>query len=193
MFPLADPQYPSTDGFGLRLVKISNPSSIDSVSARIDHSFGNKLRLFGRYANTPTVTSSFGLAEKDNLESNNRVFTDRCNESNHDQSDERIPLQLHPKLRSVLQVPIQTGGGDAFDVGSLPGPNGQPFPTRGYSLAVYFFFPDVDAGVQLSQFQGTQRQYNITDSYSWTVGRHNLKVRRRLEATLDLFHSWHSQ
>jgi hypothetical protein len=176
MFPLADPQYPSTDGFGLRLVKTSNPSSIDSVSARIDHSFGNKLRLFGRYANTPTVTSSFGLAEKDNLESNNRVFTIGATSLITTNQTNEFRFNYTRNFGASYNVPIQTGGGDAFDVGSLPGPNGQPFPTRGYSLAVYFFFPDVDAGVQLSQFQGTQRQYNITDSYSWTVGRHNLKV-----------------
>jgi len=41
-------------GLANYILVYSEPSSIDAASVRIDHSFGSKLQLFGRYAYTPS-------------------------------------------------------------------------------------------------------------------------------------------
>jgi len=42
------------DGLAFYDEAVSNPSSLDSVSVRVDHSFGDKLKIFGRYADAPS-------------------------------------------------------------------------------------------------------------------------------------------
>ena len=54
----------------------SMPSNLDSTSARIDHSFGDKLKIFGRYANTPSCGWYFNdLPIHDNIKANVQSIT----------------------------------------------------------------------------------------------------------------------
>ena len=49
-----------TDNLAGFNASISNPSSLNSYSMRVDHSIGSKLKLFGRYAYSPSSTASAG-------------------------------------------------------------------------------------------------------------------------------------
>ena len=54
----------------------SMPSNLDSTSARIDHSFGDKLKIFGRYAYTPSYGWYFNdLPIHDNIKANVQSIT----------------------------------------------------------------------------------------------------------------------
>lgn len=47
------------DGFAYNLRSISYPSTLDSTSIRLDHTVGNRLTFFGRYANTPSDAATY--------------------------------------------------------------------------------------------------------------------------------------
>jgi hypothetical protein len=172
------------DGLGIYQVGLSNPSSIDSISVRVDHNFSDKFKVFGRYANTPSVSSSYYYSEN-NAVINNRLLTvGVTNLINPTQANE---LRFNITQVNSVQNDISTslGGATPFDVTTLPGPNGGNFPGLGsnYELELGFGgFPSINLGQTIN----AQRQYNVTDTYSWTLGRHSLKFGvdwRRLATT----------
>ena len=162
------------DGFGFYRARISDPSSIDSVSVRIDHSFSNKFRVFGRYADTPTVATSFGTAIQEDSKVNNRTLTVGVTSAITPRQMNEFRFNFTNNYSAYHEFAAQLGGGSPLDTSILPGLNGQPFAAAGYSMNFELFFGQF-AGIGLEENHGTQRQYNLTDSYSWTVGRHNLK------------------
>jgi len=83
------------------------------------------------------------------------------------------------------------GGATPFDLSSIPGPNGSQFPSvaqgGGFFVCLcYGEFPNF----ALYHKPSAQRQYNITDTYNWTVARHQLKFGmdwRRLATKVGMF------
>ncbi len=49
------------DGLGLINVAYSSPSSLDNFGLRVDHSFGAKIKVFGRFANTDSSLWNYYL------------------------------------------------------------------------------------------------------------------------------------
>jgi hypothetical protein len=68
-FPLPNANSPlNSDGISALLsAGYSNPSSLDSGSVRIDHDLGAKLRIFGRFATTPSQTDFRDADPQSNL------------------------------------------------------------------------------------------------------------------------------
>jgi len=62
-----------------------------------------------------------------------------------------------------------------FDLGSVPGPGSNSFPTHDSNLYVSFDFAAYTA-ISLDDLPQTQHQFNLADSESWTIGRHNIKA-----------------
>jgi hypothetical protein len=161
------------DGLGIYQVGTSYPSSIDSVSVRVDENFSDKFKIFGRYANTPSVLSTIVLAQQTNYTINNRLLT--VGATNLISSTQANELRFNITQASSIysQVFTNAGGAIAFDVTTLPGPGGTNFPSSG-GLEVCLCFGG-SPRLGLGQSSNSQRQYNITDAYSWTRGRHSLK------------------
>jgi len=65
------------NGLALFTAAYSSPSHLNAYSIRVDHSFGEKLKLFGRYADTPSFAESrsSNLAEPQDATSDIKVVT----------------------------------------------------------------------------------------------------------------------
>lgn len=176
------------DGLGIFNLAYSSPNSINSPSIRIDHSFGDKLRLFGRYAETPSNGWTYnGAGPK--LTSDITVRTLTAGATSMITSTQANDLRFNFTQNNMTfgQAPTAFGGGTPFDVSTLPGPGGQPFPTEGSQFKFGLGF-----GAQPSWFffqnNNKQQQLNVTDTYSWHVGAHNFKFGvdwRRLVTFID--------
>jgi|HubBroStandDraft_6_1064221.scaffolds.fasta_scaffold00663_15 hypothetical protein len=162
------------DGLGIYQVGASYPSSIDSISVRIDHNFSDKFKIFGRYANTPSVTSSTYLATQQNNSINNRLATiGATNLFSPTQANEfRFNITQVDSASNIVFTSVN--GATPFDITTLPGPNGGNLPINGSAFTFSLGFGGYPS-FSLGKSQNMQRQYNVTDTYSWTVGRHSLK------------------
>ncbi|HEY2471354.1 MAG TPA: carboxypeptidase regulatory-like domain-containing protein [Terracidiphilus sp.] len=162
-----------SDGLGIYQAGQSFPSSIDSVSIRIDHNFSDKFKIFGRFANTPTVSSSyFGATETNNIFNSRLVTVGADNIISSTQTNE---LKFNITRVNAIQniIPTTFGGATPFDVTTLPGPANSAFSVAGSQFSVCLCFGGY-TDLTLFQIANSQTQYNATDSYKWTLGRHNL-------------------
>ncbi|MGD0732984.1 MAG: TonB-dependent receptor, partial [Terracidiphilus sp.] len=162
------------DGLGIYQVAISNPSSIDSPSVRVDHNFSDKFKIFGRYASVPSASSFYDGSIEENSVINNRMVT--LGATNLISSAQTNELRFNITQVSAIQNNAFTSRGDAtpFDLATLPGPNGVNFPTVG---SQFYFCLCFGARASLSEDNSTsvQRQYNLINTYSWTLRRHSTK------------------
>jgi hypothetical protein len=162
------------DGFGIYSTRISYPSAIDSISARVDHSFNDRIKVFGRYADTPTVTSSYSDSVKLNSPVNNRLLTLGATVMFSSRQTNELRFNITEADQLLTDVSTSAGGATPFDITSLPGPNGKPFPAIGTEVFLCLCYGQFPSFI-LSQARGAQRQYNLTDTHSWAMGAHNLK------------------
>jgi hypothetical protein len=163
------------DGLGIYQVGPSFPSSIDSVSVRLDHSFGDAFKVFARYADTPSSSSTYSNANKISTVSNNRLLTlGATNVVGAKQTNElRFNItQANLGARSVL---TNQGGAIPFSITTLPGPNGQNLSPDTSTFGFFLAYGGQPPGFILANLQNAQRQYNVADTYAWLLGRHSLK------------------
>jgi Carboxypeptidase regulatory-like domain/TonB-dependent Receptor Plug Domain/TonB dependent receptor len=162
------------DGLGIYQVGSSFPSSIDSISVRIDHDFSDRFKIFGRYASTPSVSSSIYQATQTNSIINNRLVTlGATNLITSSQANE-LRFNITQVNSKNTEVSTNVGGAIPLDVTTLPGPNGSNLPVVGSAVFLILEFGG-DPSLYLGQTSDAQRQYNFTDTYSWTLARHSLK------------------
>ena len=162
------------DGLGIYQVGLSYPSAIDSISVRVDHNFSDKFKIFGRYASTPSVTSTYQQAIQTNSTINNRLMTVGATSLITSTQANELRFNITQVNSIGSQVSTPTGGATPFDVTTLPGPNGSNFPVVGSYLGFSLLFGGRPS-LTIAQSSNAQRQYNVTDTYSWTLGRHYLK------------------
>ena len=151
----------------------SVPSTMDSVSVRIDHTVNSKLNLFGRYSETPSDTTSRSWAVNVKRALSMRTVTLGAN------------LMISPQLTNELRFNYSRNKGsatqsmDAVD-GAVPisvsdlvsGYNG----TGKVSGHAYFNLGTQGMFVDLGDILDShQRQYNLVDNVSWSKGRHQFK------------------
>ncbi|HTZ73176.1 MAG TPA: TonB-dependent receptor [Candidatus Aquilonibacter sp.] len=159
------------DGFGFYEARISYPSTIDSVSVRIDHDFGSKVRLFGRYASTPSSDAAFVGAVTNSFDYNDRLLTVGTTIAMGARQTNELRFNITQSDVATDEFSGNIGGATPFNGSSLPGPNGKPL---GPNILFCLCYGDV-ASLQLEVSRNSQRQYNIVDTHSWTVGSHELK------------------
>lgn len=156
------------DGLAFFNLAYSAPSSLDNYSIRIDHKFGDKLTLFSRYANTPSSGWTY-LAPADKLSSTIKVQTLTVGATSSLTPTQTNELRFNITQNNTTSNLSSTdfGGAIPFDFSSLPGPAGQPAKNLTMVLA-FGGFPTWQALANTN----SQRQYNITDTYSWSHGAH---------------------
>ncbi|MBZ5664169.1 MAG: TonB-dependent receptor [Acidobacteriia bacterium] len=177
--PATDPTCPPSGqkptGLALYNLAYSAPSFLDNVGVRVDHSFGDKLKLFGRYANTPSSGWTFSAPGFQRTTAINvRTLTVGATSmiTPRQANELRFNITQNNSINNLASTNF--GGATPFDISSLPGPNGQPSPAVGTEL--FFFlgfggFPFWEAGENTN----AQRQYNVTDTYTWSHGAHQFK------------------
>ena len=169
------------DGLAFYNVGISDPSSIDAISARIDHSIGSKFKIFGRYANTPSASSFPLQALNYNSVGNYRLATLGTTVMISPRQTNELRFNFTQNDAKFTIESSNRGGAIPFDLTTLPGPDGKPFPESGSNFRINLNYGPcftqfvVCPFVAIEHDSNTQKQYNLTDTHTWAINRHALK------------------
>jgi hypothetical protein len=152
----------------------SSPSTLDSISLRIDHSISDRFKLFGRFSDSPSASVKRGYA------SNNAVIG-----ANHS-AIETVTLgatnafspTLGNELRFNYTWNTTTFFSHADNFGGAQPLTAEQFLNGGtvpsfYRLAAYV--DGIRVPYNLVRTQDKQQQLNVTDNLSVSHGAHNLR------------------
>ncbi|PYT48204.1 MAG: TonB-dependent receptor [Acidobacteria bacterium] len=156
----------------------SNPSSLDSTSVRFDHVVSDKLRLFFRFSDTGSSASArgtapggFGIPPSQNITSAYTMRTYTAGASS------LFTNRLSNELR-LNYSSNETTGRNFFDAfaGSAPA-NMAQLTGLGSGSDVFIFLCYDAFCMQPDQSisAGAVKQWNLVDTVSYSVGRHQLK------------------
>lgn len=161
------------NGFAQFGSSFSNPSSLDAYSIRVDHVVSSKLYLFGRYSNSPSEVVSRGgnLAGVGTFSENVQTVTTGLiyNIANNTTNELRLNYS-RAKASNTFRI-------DNFGGAVAPSEAQIPFPS-GFSLAnseLLFVLTGAGNVAIGKNAVNKQRQINILDNVSVTVGAHQLK------------------
>jgi hypothetical protein len=177
--PATDPACPSSgkkqDGIAEYIASWSNPSSLNSTSARFDHVVTDKLRLFFRFGDTtsssgslgpypyaPTVHNTLAYVLRTYTAGVSSVFTSRLS------NDVRLNYSSNEVTSNSAIDAL--GGGIPVDLAGLSGLGSGSNPFVGL---IYDGYTTILQQVRQS---GAQKQWNLVDTASLSLGRHQLKV-----------------
>ncbi len=163
------------DGFAYYIETISYPSSLDNTSIRLDHRFGDKLSIFGRYADSPSESTTYNLAVKQTANMPIRTVTLGATYAITPLQANEFRFNYTESLGQSFDTSTSLGNAIPLSLSSLPGPNNGPFPENNSELATIFQFANF-TGFSVSNLPASQHQFNITDTHNWTIGRHSLKA-----------------
>jgi hypothetical protein len=159
------------DGLAFFNLAYSAPSSLDNSSIRIDHKFGDKLTLFGRYASTPSSGWTYHApANKLNNTIKVQTLTVGATSSLTRAQTNELRFNITQNSTTFNLTSTDFGGATAFDFSNLPDPDGQSAKNLTMVLA-FGGFPTWQALANTN----SQRQYNLTDTYNWSHGKHQLR------------------
>lgn len=152
----------------------SAPSTLDATSVRIDHTFGDKLRIFGRYSSSPSDSVTRYAENLANLISTSfdlKVLTLGATSV------------LSPRLSNDFRFNSTWNTGNTVESldnfgGAQPLTSSQLFsvtPPTAYDFGMFLYFGTVPA-FNVLPVRARQRQVNITDSFILAYRTHILKV-----------------
>ncbi len=151
----------------------SSPSQLDASSLRLDHSFNDRFKIFGRAAYTPasitthdpddlaTVFASKGKTKLVTLGATN-IFSARAT------NDLRFNITANDA--DTAQSMSDFGGATPFPLSDIPG-----FANPTTDTFIFNFFYDLHARMSLAPAATRQRQINVVDTFSTVFGRHSLR------------------
>src|SRR2546421_10064802 len=169
--PTGTKQLPS--GLAEYIASWSNPKSINSTSVRFDHVVGNNLRLFFRFHDTGSASTGSGgfltPNTQDTLGSTIRTYTAGATQTltNRINNDFRLNYTSN-ESRDVTSID-SFGGATPVDLVQLSGTG------AGSTARVTLLFGNYLAILNQGQASGTQKQWNIVDTASLALGRHQVK------------------
>ncbi|HYL15113.1 MAG TPA: TonB-dependent receptor [Terriglobales bacterium] len=152
---------------------VSSPATMDAYSMRIDQSLGQKLRLFGRYAFSPSSTAITGLPMVRHVSVTTHTATVGLDETITDRSTNELRVN-YSNLKSYSQQTLSTlGGAEPLTSAQLA----QIYaPGVDVGTANLAFFLDDGGGYSVGPSGvSEQRQVNFTDNLSIAMGAHLLK------------------
>ncbi len=160
------------DGIAYFTEGYSSPASINSGGLRVDHSFTDRFKIFGRFSYTSSNTVSRDPNEL------STVVSSTANVKSFTFGATNI---LTPRLNNEFRFNITQNNADAtFSLDNFGG--AVPFPLSSIpglgSPADWFIFNlfyDIHARLGLEPQTTAQQQLNFIDSVSWSLGRHALK------------------
>src|SRR6267142_1825468 len=173
--PIPNGLQDATNGFAQFIGSWSNPGSLDSTGVRFDHIVNDKVRLFFRFGNA-TSSSAARLPggvvplSVDNISDyTTRTYTAGASSvfSSRLSNDFRINFSSNEVMgRSVIDslggsTPVNLAQLTGLDVGSAP--------------AVLFIYGGYVLNIFQLQNSGAQRQWNLVDAVSFSLGHHQLK------------------
>lgn len=150
----------------------SQPSRIDAHSIRLDYALTDKWRIFGRFAYTPSSTRSrysSDLAQVNDTAVNSKALTLGSTNmfSSRITNELRFNLSMNDQISSSFMDTF--GGATPLNITDLAGLSANDW-------ALFAYRPSVTAGFWLNPQNNRQKQYNVVDTLTYTVGRHSLKL-----------------
>lgn len=163
------------DGLAPFVSGYSSPSSLNTTSFRVDHRFTDRFTVFGRYSDSPSdslTRQTYNLAQLTSLKSGVRTATfGATNMFNARWSNDARFNFTHNSAGSVHTID-NFGGATPLAPSDLP--SSMPGMTDGswlYWVLNYGLRP----AIRFFPADNVQRQFNVTNSTSATLGRHTLK------------------
>jgi len=149
----------------------SAPSRLDTSSIRIDHSFGERFKIFGRYSDVPSQSTSRATSDLAQVDATTRnVKTLVLGASNLITSSvaNEFRFGLTGNDYKSNRYLDNFGGATPLSVSTAPGLGNGDWMT-------FFLFYGLYPYYLLEPQSNRQRQINVADSVTQTVGRHNFK------------------
>jgi hypothetical protein len=160
----------------------SLPSRVDSTSIRLDHSFGAKLSLFFRFGDTPSSTSARDLSAVSQITMNTQTYTLGATSQLSGKADNEFRLGYARVDSSQGRTVDAFGGARPINLASAMGAGSYASPEAAFYLILPGFGVNV---ITTSNSSNKERQWNMIDTFSYSVGHHQLKVGvdyRRIES-----------
>ena len=156
------------NGFATYSSSYSNPASLDSFGIRIDHTFSDKLSIFGRYSHAP---SSAGV----------RQTQDLANIVNSIQNVDAITLGVTELLsqRMSNQLRFNYTDNDGEELSYLDSFGGaQPVSASIFNLSKYSLTELAfgNSSFALGPESAQQKQFNVVDTFSEQLRRHAISL-----------------
>jgi len=155
----------------------SVPSNIDSTSIRVDHTFGPKLSLFFRFADTPTSTQSrggsFTPSALTTTSFNTQTYTLGVVSQLSARANNDFRLGYARSDAKVGGALDNFGGAAPIDLASAMGASAAASPSSEISIII----PGAGSSVlQVPNSSNRLRQWNVVDTFSLALGRHQLRL-----------------
>jgi hypothetical protein len=175
-FPLQTPNGidDTTNGVAQFIGSWSNPSSLNSTSVRFDHAVNDRLRLFFRFSDTGSNSAMQGAggyaATTDGISAYRLgTFTSGVSSTLTNRFSNEFRLNYSSNEAVGRYLINALGGSTPVNLVHLAG------LAEGAWVTVYFLYGGY--GTYISQFQqsSVQRQWNLVDTVSLSLGRHQLR------------------
>jgi hypothetical protein len=169
-FPVPDSSTEDDAGVAYFTSGYSSPSRLNSTSIRGDHSFNDKFKVFGRYGYNPSsgltrgsdlanLTNSTDNVQTITLGSTNLIGSHSTNEARFNWTENTVGSN------SYLD---DFGGAKPYGLSAVPGLTDKDW------FGFYFFLAQ-RVEYSFAPTTARQRQINVVDGFSTTLGRHSLK------------------
>jgi hypothetical protein len=177
----SEPDPNPNDGFANFISTWSNPASLDAYSVRFDHFFNDKLKLFFRFADAPSVANSRLLdtaplagtpSVEQSFKSTTRSYTLGATSVLSPRISNDFRLGYSSTSAHIVDTIDNFGGAVPVNLAQLQQVSRSP---GGYSVSVNLFMGPFNPGAVTGISSGLQRQWNITDSLTIVSGGHQLK------------------
>jgi len=155
----------------------SNPSSIDAYSIRLDHNIGDRVRVFFRFSDAPStgktrLTGGGGTPSViQGFKFTPRSYTFGATSALSAHFGNEFRLNYSSNFSELIDAMDTFGGAQPVNLAQL-----QQITSSGYEVDASLSFGAFASQVVQKHVTGLQRQWNLTDSVIFSVGRHQLKV-----------------
>jgi hypothetical protein len=187
-FPVST-QPDNGNGLSYYTAGYSAPSSIDTSSIRIDHSFSDKFKIFGRYSDSPsnsTARQPSDLAQVNATIINVKTVTLGATSVLTTKINNEFRFNVTGDDYKSSRTLDNFGGATPLNLSGIPG-------LQSNSWLTFFLFYDLYPYYLLEPQSNRERQVNVVDTFTHTLGRHNLKYGvdyRRLVVSEELPPLW---
>jgi len=170
------------NGVGEFISGWSNPSQVDSVSVRLDHTVNDKLRFFFRFGDTPSFTdtrlsgTSASPSDRYSVSYTTRTYTFGMSSSLSSRLSNEFRLNYTSNEATSSLTIDNFGGAQPVNLAQLEGVNPQSSPVS--QVVIQLFLDPTGAhvpGIGQNNSANSQRQWNLVDSLGFSAGHHQFK------------------
>jgi len=157
----------------------SNPSTLDAYSIRLDHSLNATTKVFFRFGDTGSSVSARGTGNSTVPSAvqrtllSSRTYTFGATNALSSRRSNEFRFNYSTTSATLTSTLDGFGGAlpaDLFQIHQLPG------PPRPFQISVGLAFGPYFTELTEQKNLGLQKQWNLTDSFTELIGRHELKL-----------------